>query len=424
MKMFEFIDKAVSRFHTTKIVKEELKAAKFTELKLEDRWELAAGGKYYVSHGYTSVFAFTIGEKFSAKDSIRISAAHGDFPALSIKPRAEIVKDNYLQLNVEVYGGVNLMSWFDRPLSIAGRVVTRGKDVFHPEVHLVDFEKPVLIIPNIAIHMNREMNEGVKIDKQIHMLPILATMGEKLEPGFLNRELAKKIGVKEADVLDYELTLYGIEKGSLIGFDEEFLSAERLDDLTSVQACLEGIIDADRKTGINVFAQVDHEEIGSRTKTGAGSLMLTSILERVYSALGYDALDYQAAWHDSLFMSVDVGHALHPNWVDMYDLTNKNILNKGMVIKEAVSQSYATDSEAIAIVQAICDKEKIAYQKSVNRSNLTGGSTLASTAIMNLPMKVVDIGIPLLAMHSIREMGGVKDFEALKRYMKIFYSLD
>lgn len=423
MKLFQFIEKATSRFHAIQATKEELMAANFTELAPDTRWDLQLGGKYYVEYGATQVIAFTLGNKFTAKDSIRIAAAHGDFPALSIKAKPEVVKEGYLQLNVEMYGGVNLMSWLDVPLSMSGRVITRSKDVFRPHVHLVDFKKPVLLIPNIAIHLQRNMNEGMKLNKQLHMLPILAMTDEKEETGFLNRQLAKELGVQEDDILDYELTLYNPDKGCLVGFYDEFLSAPRLDDLSSVSACLDALLNAERETGINVFGVYDHEEIGSKTKTGAGSVVLASILEKIYLSLGYDVLDYQNAWKESLFMSVDVGHAFHPNFADKYDITNKDVLNKGFTIKEAVSQSYATDSEAIAIVQQICDKEKIPYQKSVNRSDISGGGTLGSIAATMTPMRVVDLGIPLLAMHSVREMGGVKDMEALTRYLTAYYSL-
>lgn len=423
MELFQFIGKATSRFHTIRATKEELVEANFTELSSDERWELSLGGKYYVEHDATQIFAFTIGSEFSAKDDIRIAAAHGDFPALSIKNKPEVVKEGYLQLNVEAYGGVNLMSWLDVPLSIAGRVITRSEEVFHPNVHLVDFEKPVLIIPNVAIHLQRNMNEGMKLNKQVHMLPILTMTDEKEEAGFLNRQLAKKLGVKETDILDYELTLYNPDKGCLVGFDEEFISAPRLDDLTAVKPCIEALVKGERKKGINMFGVYDHEEIGSKTKTGAGSIVLASILEKIYLSLGYDVIDYQNAWKESLFMSVDVGHAFHPNFADKYDITNKDILNKGFTIKEAVSQSYATDSEAIAIVQQICDKEKIPYQKSVNRSDISGGGTLGCIASTTTPVRVVDLGIPLLAMHSVREMGGVKDLEALTRYLLAYYSL-
>lgn len=423
MELFQFIEKATSRFHTIKATRDELEAASFTKLSSDTRWDLKLGGKYYVEHNATQLIAFTLGSKFTAKDDVRIAAAHGDFPALSIKANPEVVKEGYLQLNVEAYGGVNLMSWLDVPLSIAGRVITRSNDVFHPNVHLIDFEKPVLIIPNIAIHLHREMNNGMKLNKQVHMLPIIAVTEEKEEPGFLNRQLAKKLGVKEEDILDYELTLYNPSKGCLVGFDEEFLSAPRLDDLSSVTACLEALLHGTRETGINLLGVYDHEEIGSKTKTGAGSVLLASILEKIYISLGYDVIDYQNAWKGSMFMSVDVGHAFHPNFADKYDITNKDILNKGFTIKEAVSQSYATDSEAIAIVQQICDKEKIPYQKSVNRSDISGGGTLGSIASTMTPIRVVDLGLPLLAMHSIREMGGVKDLEALTSYLVAYYSL-
>jgi aspartyl aminopeptidase len=329
----------------------------------------------------------------------------------------------YLQLNTEGYGGAILSSWLDRPLSVAGRVVLKSDEVFKPEVRLVDFKKPVLIIPNLAIHFNREMNKGVELRKQVEMIPICGTASEEMTKEAFLEALADKLNVNKDDILDYELMVYNVDKPSHVGLKDEFVSAPRLDNLTSTQAIVEGITRSTRKNGLNMMIVFDHEEIGSRSKQGAASTLLSTILEKIYVSLGMKTVDFTNALEDSLFMSVDVSHAYHPNYAAKYDVTNKHVLNQGFAIKQAASQSYATDSEAIAIVQQICEKEGIAYQKFVNHSDSTGGGTIGAISSAMLPVRTVDIGVPLLAMHSSRETMGVKDYESLVDFMGAYFSL-
>lgn len=421
-QLLSLTEKATSQFHTVEAVKEQLLENGYKELFLKENWELKKGGSYMVIHHGSSIFAFSVGEEFEAADGFRIAAAHGDFPGFRIKPNPEVVTEGYMQLNVEAYGGVNLASWLDRGLSAAGRVMLKSDDVFHPEVRLVDLKRAIFTIPNIAIHLNRDMNKGVELNKQTEMLPLAGMAGEMDKSGFMNY-LAEHLGVQAEDILDYELNVYNTDKAEKVGLKEEFISGPRLDNLTSVQALVNGILEGERARGLNVIAVFDHEEIGSKTKQGAGSVLLNHVLEKIYLSLGMKAMDYKNAITDSLFMSVDVSHAFHPSYGAKYDPTNKNVLNNGFCIKEACSQSYATDSEAVAIVQQICAKEGIAYQKFVNRSDATGGGTLGSIASAMLPVRTVDMGVPLLAMHSSREMMGAKDQESLTEFVKTYFRL-
>ena len=422
-RLFRLLETATSRFHTVKAVGEQLQGKGFERLYLKDRWELKKGGKYMVMHHGSTMFAFTVGKDFEAGDSFRIAASHGDFPGFQIKPNAGLENGGYLQLNTEGYGGAILSTWLDRPLSVAGRVVLKSDDVFKPEVRLLDMKKPVLIIPNLAIHFNREMNKGVELRKQVDMIPIYGTASEKLTKNAFVEAIAKVLEVKKEDILDYELMIYNTDKPSIVGLEDEFVSSPRLDNLTSTQALVEGITGEQRTRGINMMIVFDHEEVGSRSKQGAASTLVATYLEKIYASLGLEKHDVTNAMEDSLFMSVDVSHAFNPNYPAKYDISNRHVMNKGFAIKEASSQSYATDSEAIAIVQQICEKEGISYQKFVNHSDSVGGGTIGAISSAMLPIRTVDIGVPLFAMHSSRETMGVKDYESLVDYIKAYYRL-
>lgn len=423
-KLFGLLEKATSQFHTVEAVKEQLLERGFEELKLKHNWELKRGGQYLLEHHGSTIFAFTIGEEFKAEDGFRIAASHGDFPGFRIKPNAGMEAGGYLQLNTETYGGAILSSWLDRPLSVAGRVVLKSEDVFHPEVRLIDLKKPVLIIPNLAIHFNRDMNKGMELRKQVEMLPIYGTASEKLTKDTFLGYIAETLGVDAADILDYDLTIYNTDKSSYVGLKDEFVSAPRLDNLTSTQALVDGITEGIRRSGLNMMVVFDHEEVGSRSKQGACSTLLSSVLEKIYVSLGMTTMDVTNAIEDSLLMSVDVSHAYHPNYGSKYDITNRHVLNQGFAIKEASNQSYATDSETVAIVQQICERRGIAYQKFLKHSDSAGGGTLGAIASAMLPVRTADIGVPLLAMHSSRETMGIKDYESLVDFMTAYYQME
>ncbi len=420
-KLFQFIENATSQFHTIEATKKQLEANGFQELSLKESWTLEKGGNYFLTHHGSTIFAFTVGSDFQPEEGFRIAAAHGDFPGFRIKPNAEMKQGGYLQLNTETYGGAILSTWMDRPLSVAGRVVLKSDDVFHPDVRLVDFKKPILMIPNLAIHFNREVNKGVELKKQVDMVPIYGVDSEQMETQTFMSYLAKELDVNVDEILDYELTIYNTDKATLVGMEDAFISAPRLDNLSSSQALIEGITKGTRSQGLNMMIIFDHEEIGSRSKQGAASILLNVILEKIYDSLHFTRMDFANALEESLMISADVSHAFHPNYASKYDLTNRNVINRGFSIKEASSQSYATDSEAIGVVQQICEKEGIPYQKFVNHSDMAGGGTLGAIASAMLPIRTVDIGIPLLAMHSSRETMGVEDYKGFVAFMTAYF---
>lgn len=422
-RLFGLLENATSQFHTIAEAGDQLYRQGFEELKLKENWGLERGGRYFLKHHDSTLFAFVIGEHFQAEDGFRIAASHGDFPGFRLKPNAEMEAGGYLQLNTETYGGAILSSWLDRPLSVAGQVVLRTDDVFRPQTHLIDLKKPVLIIPNLAIHFNRDMNKGMELRKQVEMIPIYGIASEQMTKGVFLEYIAECLGVEASDILDYDLTIYNTDTADYVGLHDEFVSAPRLDNLTSTQALLDGITQGDRAEGLNMMVIFDHEEIGSRSKQGACSAMLSTVLEKIYLSLGMTHMDYVNAIEDSLLMSVDVSHAYHPNYSSKYDPTNRHVLNEGFAIKIAANQSYATDAEAIAIVQQICEQQGIAYKKFVKHSDSTGGGTLGSIASAGLPIRAVDIGVPLLAMHSSRELMGVADYKSLVDFMTAYYSL-
>lgn len=423
-KLLELLKKGTSAVMVVREAEKQLKEAGFEELRFSDTWGLTEGGKYYMKHHDTTLLAFTVAEQIECKEGFRIAAAHTDFPCLRIKPNPDIVTNGYAQVNVEVYGGAILNTWLDRPLSISGRMAVKSDDVMHPDIHYISMEKPFMTIPNLAIHMNRDVNKGVELNRQTDMLPIAGLLEEELNEkhAFLNF-LAKETGVKPEDILNYELWVYCMQEPVTLGMEEEFLLSPRLDNLTSVQALLTGLIEGKRKSGINVIALFDHEEIGSRTKQGAGSMLLLDVLEKICDSFGKTMVQTKGSLYESFLLSVDVAHGLHPNKTGKMDVTNKPVLGRGLCIKEASSQSYATDCEAIAIVEQICQNAGISYQKFVNRSDMPGGGTLGSIASSILPIRTVDVGVPLLAMHSAVETMGRRDMESLTRLVKEYFSI-
>lgn len=422
--LFELLKEGVSPVQAVTCCAKKLAENGFKELSYGEDWALTVGGKYYVNHHDTTLFAFTLGEDWSGTNGpqIRIAAAHTDFPCLRIKPSADLVTNGYAQVNVEVYGGAILNTWLDRPLGIAGRVAVRGDSPFAPAVREFVSKKNLLTVPNLAIHMNREVNKGVELNKQTDMLPILglAPDGETKAESFLTF-LSGELGVEKKDILDFELTVFCSEEPAFVGINDEFISASRLDNLTSCAALTGAILQAERRQGINLIALFDHEEVGCRSKQGAASILLHDMLLRILKECGRGNTA-ERDLYGSMILSVDVAHALHPNQAGKMDITNKPVLGAGFCIKEASSQSYATDCESVAIVQQLCENARIPYQKFVNRSDMVGGGTLGAIASALLPVKTVDIGVPLLAMHSARELMGRADQQALCALVKEYFS--
>ena len=422
-KLFDLLEKAVSPYHCVIAVMDELKDKDFKELEYDKEWKLEKGGKYVVNHHDTTLFAFTIGDNYDREGMIRIAAAHTDYPCIRIKPNADFMTDVYAQVNVEVYGGAILNTWFDRPLGVAGRVIVRGVNNFKPVKKFYMSKKPVMIIPNLAIHMNREVNKGVEINNQVDLMPILDMIPkeEKTTEYFLSF-IADELGVQKEDILDFELNTFCMEEPSFVGIKDTMISSPRLDNQTSVFALLSAITKAQRSDGINLIALFDHEEIGSGSKQGAGAILLHDMLRRIVRKLGASEEETDRQLYDAMLLSVEVAHAMHPNKQGKMDITNKPVMGSGFCIKEACSQSYATDAEAIAILCSICDEKDIPYQRFVNRSDVRGGGTLGSIASALLPVKTVDLGVPILSMHSVRELMGQSDITALTDAVTEFFN--
>lgn len=423
-KLFELLNASVTPFHAVEKCEGILTENGFEKINYEDTWNLKKGGKYVLNHHDTTLFAFTVGKDFKAADMLRMAAAHTDYPCLRIKPNADFVSNVYAQINVEVYGGPILNTWFDRPLGVAGRVALRSENPFEPKMILYKSTKPILTIPNLAIHMNRDVNKGVEINNQVDLMPVLDMIPEETkETKYFLSFLAKELGVEVQDILDFELCLYCMEGPGYIGINDTMISSPRLDNLTSVSALLSAIVGGERTDGVNLIALFDHEEIGNTSKQGAASIFLHDMTKRILYNLGVTEEEAERSIYKSMLLSVDVAHGLHPNKQGKMDITSKPVLGKGFCIKQASSQSYATDAEAIAILCQICDGKNIPYQRFVNRSDVRGGGTLGSVASTLLPVKTVDIGVPILAMHSARELMGAEDMDALKNAVTIYFSL-
>ena len=425
----DLLQAGVSPYHAIEKSVERLSAQGFEELKAHKAWEIKPGKSYYVNLYGSSLLAFTVGgnvKKGGSAPKIRMAASHTDWPCLRVKPTPEMAKGGYGLLNVEAYGGQILQTWFDRPLSMAGRVCLRGKDAFHPEEKLVDFKRPLLMVPNLANHIKRDNEKYVEPNKQIDMLPVLTILTEKLnKDSFFLDLLAKELDAKKEEILDYEFYLYNWEKGTLWGMNEEFYSAPRLDNLTSVEACLTGLLTAAQSgkndDTISLIALYDNEEVGSRTKQGAASTAADRLMEKLFLSLGFDREQYLSAMFKSFLLSMDVGHAYHPSKPDNYDPKNHTLLNDGVVIKMSSTQSYATDATAVSVIEELCKKDGIPYKKFSNRSDIRGGSTLGSISSCQLAVKAVDAGIGLWAMHSTMETMGAEDQHALNSLVKAFF---
>ena len=425
--LFDLLKEGVSPVHAVASCEKRLQDAGFTSINYEDDWKLQAGGRYVINHHDTTLFAFTLPDDHDTlegtkkKPAVRIAAAHTDFPCLRIKPSADIRMNSYAQVNVEVYGGAILNTWLDRPLGIAGRVALKSKDPFAPEVRTFCSDKSLLTIPNLAIHMNREVNKGVELNRQNDLEPLAFVDGTEVEKEFFLSLLARELKVSASEILDYELYLYNCDAGDVLGIQEDMISAPRLDNITSVEACLQGLLNQNREKGINVIALFDNEEIGSRTKQGADSEFLYRLLKKIYRCLGVAEEKAETAIFGGFALSLDVAHGFHPNKPEKSDPTNPNPLGKGVVIKRSSAQNYVTDSEAVATAMMIFENEGIPYQKFASRSDVSQGGTLGSIASKYLPMKMVDMGVPILAMHSARELMAAADQYYLEEFVTAFF---
>lgn len=425
-RLMQALSECTCSFTTVRYAAHRLGAAGYRELRLENiaDWRVAAGDRICINVYGSSLFAFSIGKKLKKGEMLRLGAAHTDSPALYIKPRPEMKSGKYGKVNVEIYGGAILNTWLDRPLSVAGRVSLRGKNVFEPQTVVTDFKKKVFTIPNLAIHLNREVNKGIELNRQNDMSPVCTVLTDELNrDDFFMNWMAAELGVKKDDILDYELYIYISEEGCLTGMEEEMISAPRLDNITSVEALVNAFTGEDgmRESGINGIVLYDNEEVGSRSKQGADSELLAMVTERIYSCLGYGREEYLSAVINGFMLSADVAHAFHPNHGEKADATNINTLNDGFVIKRACSQTYGTDCRSIAAVEQLCMENDIPYQKFASRSDVSTGSTLGNIANKYLPMRTVDIGVPILAMHSARELMGIRDQWYIENVIKEYF---
>lgn len=424
LDLVDFIYESPTSFHAVFEMEKVLKENGFKELRETDSWKLQIDGKYYIKKNHSALVAFKINSEKIEDEGFKIVASHTDAPGIKIKPSPEMKEANYLKLNCEIYGGPILNTWLDRPLSLAGRVIFKTDDPMDPSEELVNIRRPIMLIPNLAIHMNRKINEGVELNKQKDMLPIMGILEENSDLKNLLKEIIVEeiIGDKD-DILDFELFLYEYDKGRLVGINEEFISAGKLDNLAMVHSSLYGFLEAEKGSGISVLAAFDNEEVGSMTKQGADSPFLANVLERISISIKKKREEYLRAIGNSFIISADQAHGVHPNSPEKTDPTNKPYLNKGPVIKISANQSYTSDAKSTAVFQAICEKASVPYQKFVNRSDERGGSTIGPISSSHLPINSVDVGNPILGMHSIRETGGVNDHYDMKEAIKVFYSL-
>lgn len=413
---FKFMAKAVTPYHAIKYFEEVLNEKGFTRLYEEETFKLQAGNKYYVVRNNSSIIAFTLPSDLEST-SINIVASHSDSPTFKLKPNNELkIQGNYTTLNTEVYGGPIYSSFFDRPLSLAGRVfVERNNEL---EEMLINFDRDLLVIPNECIHFNRDVNSGKNYNPQIDLLPLLGDENANLL-NMINEELKLKDNEK---VLSYDISLYNRYRGSVIGANGEYFMAPQIDNLESAYGTLEGFLQAENDKSLNVWVVFDNEEVGSRTKQGAGSRFLDTTLSRIFNAfgLGHEALD--CALQNGLFVSCDNAHAQHPNVPQKTDSLNKVYMNKGIVIKYNANQAYTTDALSSGVLMKIFNDNSISYQSFTNRSDIRGGSTLGAISEGIVSMPAVDIGLAQLAMHSACETAGVKDLEILIKGMKAFYN--
>ena len=412
-----FIEHAPTAFHAIDEIKMLLKKEGFQELKESEIWNLEPGKKYYVTRNNSSIIALKAGKDLE-NYSFHVTASHSDSPAFKLKENAEIeIAKKYTVLNTEGYGGMICSTWFDRPLSLAGRVMVKNGDRI--ETKLVKINRDLLMIPSLAIHMDRKVNEGRAINKQIDMLPVLS--GSVKEPGEVKSLVAKELGVETTDIYGMDLFLYNRMEAVRWGSDGEFIGCPRLDDLQCAFTSLKGFLEAENDKNINVYACFDNEEVGSGTKQGAASTFLYDVLWRANKALGNTEEEYYRAVAGSFMLSCDNAHAVHPNYKQKTDATNCVYMNDGIVVKSHAGQKYTSDAVSVAVFKMICEKAGVPVQFFSNRSDEAGGSTLGNIAMAQVSMNTVDIGLPQLAMHSAYETAGVKDTEYMIKAVKTFY---
>ena len=426
-ELIDFIDHSPSVYHVIDNARRMLIQSGFTELTASDAFSLEPEHKYFITANGSALIAWQMNGGKQA-EGFKLIGSHSDSPCLRIKPNPELtVHDRYLKLNTEVYGGPILATWFDRPLSCAGRVIIKSDHTLKPDIRLIVFDGQPFIVPNVAIHMNREVNEGYKIERQKDLLPLTACIANGFEKnGYLMELIAKKLSVPVESILDYDLYLFDPRPGSFCGLSDEFFSVGKIDNLGMAYASLAALAAEDRPTPyIKAACIFDNEEVGSATVQGAGSPFLADTLKRIsYAQCSPDTNTFevfQQQLSNSFLISADQAHALHPNYPEKNDITNVPVLNGGPAIKIAASMSYASDGISAGIFRDLCKRADVPCQTFVNRSDMRGGSTIGPITASQLQIKTVDIGNPILAMNSIRELGGAADQSSIMRVFRRYY---
>ena len=415
-QLLNFIEKCPSPYHRAETLSKILDENGFTRIYEQDNRALLPGGKYYVLRNYSSVIAFKIPKDVKA---FNIIAAHLDSPTFKIKENPQLKQGPYISLNTERYGGMIYSTWFDRPLSVAGRIMVKeGNGV---KQKLVNIDRDLLIIPNLAIHMDRTANDGKKMNPQTDLLPLYALESETVD---FYGQIARAAGVEKDDILSDDLFLYNRQKGTVLGADNEFVASPKLDDLQCVFAALQGFLSAKEEKSVPVLAIFDNEEVGSETKQGARSTFLSDVLYRITKSVGGDRDDMTRFLSNSFMISADNAHAVHPNNISVADPTNRPAINGGIVIKYNANQRYTTDAVSSALFKMILDKAGVKYQTFHNRSDILGGGTLGNISNTRVAVNTVDIGLPQLAMHSAYETAGVKDTEDFILASNRFYECE
>ena len=415
--LLAFLDNSPNAFYAVNNMCKALEDSGLIRLYEGKSWKLEAGKGYYVTRNDSALIAFRIPKKDYT--GFQIMASHCDSPVFKIKTNAEITIDKqYVKLNVEKYGGMICSPWLDRPLSVAGRIIVRTEEGI--ETRLVNIDRDLLIIPNLAIHMNREVNDGFKFNAQVDMLPLFCEKGE--ESDVFIKMIAEEAGVKAEDILDTDLFLYNRMKGTMLGLNNEFVASGRLDDLQCAYASLQGFLKAEPGDSVAVHCVYDNEEVGSGTKQGAAGTFLKDTLRRINNSCGKSEEEYLMSIASSFLVSADNAHAVHPNHAEKSDPTNRPYLNKGIVIKYSANQKYTTDAVSGAVMRAICNEAKAPFQIFTNRSDMLGGSTLGNISQNQVSLNTVDIGLPQLAMHSPYETAGAKDTAYLIEAARVLFS--
>ncbi|MDY3006892.1 M18 family aminopeptidase [Anaerococcus sp. AGMB00486] len=413
-----FIDNSPLNYFAVENSKNLLKENSFVELKDNEKWKLKRGGKYFIDREGTALIAFSVGDDL--RKGFDIIGSHTDSPTFKIKTKAEMTKNGFLKLNVEAYGGMIVSTWLDRTLSLAGKVVFEDGDKLKSK--LVKIDRDLLTIANCAIHINRDLNSAYKYNIQDELSPILALVEDDFEKnGFLQKLIADEIGIDYKSIVDLDLALFDRQKGSILGANNEFIQVGRLDNLASVHQSIRALVESENNK-FNVCVLNDNEEIGSRTRAGAQSPFLDEVLERISLNLGYDKEDYMIAISNSYLISADLAHSIHPNYTSLYDPTNNTRINKGIAIKIASNGAYSTNIETRARFLKHAQNVGANVQTFHNRSDKVGGSTIGPIVSAKSGIKSIDVGTPILAMHSIREFAGVEDHIKAIEIFKDFYN--